>query len=215
MSPPDWRWVAGCAAAESMGLGAAAAAALIAGAVGGGAGRGSLAVGVIVAAGIVEGLCLGGAQAWLLTRTLPLLPRRRFVAVTVLVAGVGWAAGSAPMVISADDGGAAPPLLVLLSGAAALGLLMGGLLGGAQAWTMRRATTRPMRWMWANVAAWPGAMAVIFLGTTLPDADWSELEVVLVGAGSGAVAGAVLGLVLGRAASVSEGSTSGRSPRAE
>lgn len=200
MDRPRTRWIAGCAVAEAVGLGTAAAAALLAAALGDRPGGMWPAVGVIVAGGLVEGLCLGAMQAWLLARALPLLDRRLFVAVTVLIAGVGWAAGSAPMVVTADDGAAGQPLVVLLLGAAGLGLLMGGLLGAAQAWTLRRAAGRPAAWVWANLAAWPGAMVLIFLGTSLAGGDWPAYAVVLLGAGTGAAAGAALGLVLGRGA---------------
>ncbi len=200
MDRPRTRWIAGCAAAEAVGLGTAAAAALLAAALGDGPGGVWPAVGVIVAGGLVEGVCLGAMQAWLLAKSLPRLDRRAFVAVTVLIAGVGWAAGSAPMVVSADDGATGPPLLVVLLGAAGMGLLMGGLLGAAQAWTLRRAAPRPVAWVWANLAAWPGAMVLIFLGTSLAGGDWPAYAVVLLGAGTGAAAGAALGLVLGRGA---------------
>lgn len=191
--PTLLRWTLLCAAAEAIGMTAAS-----------GAARAAQhldstwrALAVIVAAGLVEGLALGSAQAWALHRWLPALRRRRYVLATVLVAGLGWAAGSAPSVLSADQGGAAPPLTTMLLGAAGIGLLAGPLLGAAQAATLRDAAPHPWRWVGANLAAWPPAMALIFLGAGTPGDDWPWAGVLVVGLATGAAAGAALGLVTG------------------
>ena len=63
------------------------------------------------------------------------------------------------------------PLLVV-AGAAGLGLVMGTVLGVAQAAALRGAVPHPRRWVAANAAAWPLAMVVIFLGATTPSAGW-------------------------------------------
>ncbi len=154
-------------------------------------------LGVLVAGGLVEGVALGSAQAWPLGRWLPLLRRGRYVFATVLVAGLGWAAASAPATLSNDDGGSAPPLALVLAGAAGLGLVMGPVLGAAQALALRGAVAHPWRWVGANAAAWPLAMCLIFLGASAPEADWPLGRVLLVGLGTGAAAGAALGLVSG------------------
>lgn len=184
------RWTAACAAAEALGLGAAAGAARWAQSTDPAAG-----LALIVAAGLVEGVALGAAQAGVLGRWLPRLRRGRYVAATVLVAGLGWAAASAPAALTVDDGAPGPSRLVLLVGGAALGLGMGVLLGAAQAVTMRGAVPRPRRWVLASTAAWPGAMAVIFVGASSPGETWSTGAVMLTGAVTGGLAGAVLGLV--------------------
>ena len=180
-----------CALAETLGMAAAAAAA-----------RGAdtlaaplAALGVVVAGGLVEGTALGLGQAWVLTSRLPRLRRRTYLAATVLVAGLGWAAASAPAVLSTDDSGAPPPLLLVLLGAAGIGLVMGPVLGGAQALALRGAARAPGRWVLANTLAWPPAMVVIFVGATTPSPSWSTAAVVLLGALTGTVAGTVLGLV--------------------
>jgi hypothetical protein len=131
---------------------------------------------------------------------VPALDGGRWVLVTVAVAGLGWAAVSAPAALGgADDAGAgAPPLPLLLAGAAALGIGMGAVLGGAQALVLRGRVPRPGRWVAANAVAWAPAMSVIFLGATTPDSDWSVASVLGLGALTGAVAGTVLGLVTGR-----------------
>ncbi len=155
----------------------------------------------MVAGGLVEGTALGVAQGRLLRRRFPALRQGRYLAATVLVAGLGWAAGSAPATVAGagePEGGAGEPALVLvLLGAAALGLAMGSLLGAAQALAMRHDVPHPWRWVGANVLAWPGAMVVIFVGATSAGPGWSDAQVVVLGTATGAAAGALLGIVLG------------------
>ena len=128
-----------------------------------------------------------------LRRLLPDLNLARFFLATLLVAGLGWAAASAPAVLSSDSGGSQPPQGLVLLGAAGLGLVMGPVLGGAQALALRGAVRHPWRWVGANTAAWPFVMVVIFLGATAPAESWSTASVVALGALTGLVAGAVLG----------------------
>jgi hypothetical protein len=187
------RWVAACAAAEAVGLTTAALASRLGTHVPPAAG-----LALVVAGGLVEGTALGTAQGVLLRRVLPRLRTGRYVAATVLVAGLGWAAASAPSVLSGDDGGATPPLLLVLLGAAGLGLVMGAVLGAAQSWALRGAAPHPWRWTLANVAAWPGAMAVIFAGAMLPGAEWPLDAVLGVALVTGTTAGGLLGVVTGR-----------------
>jgi hypothetical protein len=195
-------WVGACAAAEAIGIGAAAAAARAADSVAAQPGRwagATTALAVIVAGGLVEGSALGWFQGRVLRRRLPRLSLGRYVLATVLVAGLGWAVASAPPVLASGGAGAAPPpLLLVLLGAAGIGLLLGAVLGGAQALVLRGAAERPGRWVLANSLAWPPAMIVIFLGATRPGATWSLAAVVALGAGTGAVAGVVVGVVTGR-----------------
>ena len=189
---PYRRWIAACAAAEAVGMTAAAGAAVLAD-----GWSGPPALGVVVAGGLVEGTALGIAQGAVLARIAPALSRVRYLAATVVVAGLGWAAASAPSVVG--DGGDAeqPPVVLVVLGAMALGLVLGAVLGAAQALTLRGAVRHPGRWVVANAAAWPLAMALIFVGATLPDAGWSPGSVLVMGALTGAVAGTVLGLVSG------------------
>lgn len=188
---PYAAWVSACAAAEAVGLGAAAAAARL------GEGRpDEVALTLVVAGGLVEGTALGTLQATVLGRTFPRLRRARYVAATVVVAGLGWAAASAPGVLGEDDG-STPGIALVLLGAAALGLAMGAVLGAVQSLALRGAVRHPWRWTGANAAAWPFAMALIFLGATAPGASWPAGQVVLLGVATGAVAGAALGLVTG------------------
>ncbi|KRE93596.1 hypothetical protein ASG76_14220 [Nocardioides sp. Soil774] len=153
------------------------------------------ALGLVVAGGLVEGTALGLAQSSVLAARLPGLRRRAYVVATVLIAGVGWAAASAPGVLSTDDGGDEPARALMVLGGAAIGLVMGPVLGGAQALALRGAAAAPRRWVLANTLAWPPVMVVIFAGATAPDASWSTLLVALTGAVTGVVAGTVLGVL--------------------
>ena len=195
------RWTALCATAEVIGMAAAATAAKTSQALVGEPGNGresALALCLVVAGGLVEGIALGALQAAGLGRLLPGLNRRRWLLITVAVAGVGWAAASAPAALSgADDAGATPPLALILGGAFMLGAVMGTLLGAAQATVLRGQVRHPRRWIGANMAAWAPAMVVIFLGASRPDADWPGPTVVALGALTGLGAGTILGLVSG------------------
>jgi len=194
------RWTALCAIAEAIGMTAAATAAKTSQALVGEPGNGrqtALALSIVVGGGLVEGIALGGLQATGMGRLLPTLSRRRWLLVTTAVAGVGWAAASAPSAVSGDNDEAAPALLLVLVGAVGLGVAMGALLGAAQASVLRSHVRNPWRWVPANMAAWGPAMAVIFLGAGAPAADWSVLAVVALGTVTGLLAGTILGLVTG------------------
>jgi hypothetical protein len=125
----------------------------------------------------------------------------------VAVAGLGWAAVSAPAVLAPDDGGPAPSLALVVGGAGALGLATGAVLGAAQAWVIRSSLTRglgvrgsvahPWRWTGISALAWAPAMAVIFAGAQSAPAHWSTGAVALLGTATGALAGAALGAVCG------------------
>jgi len=198
--PSAARWTALCAGAEAVGMTAAALAAKTSQVVAGE--RSSVfaafaALSLVVAGGLVEGIALGTAQAAGLRRWLPRLDRRRWVLVTVAVAGIGWAAASAPAALSGGQEGAPPPWPLLLAGAAVLGALMGAALGAAQALVLRGHVAHPWRWVGANAVAWAPAMAVIFLGASTPGADWPVAAVAGLGAVTGLAAGTVLGLASG------------------
>ena len=210
------RWVLACAVAETIGMTAAAGAAkavMLLSDEPGAAGSRATALGVVVAGGLVEGVALGLAQSGALARRWPALHRARYTLATVVLAGLGWAAGSAPSAFAADDTGPEPPLALVLAGGAGIGLVMGPLLGAGQAWALRRAVRHPRRWVAANAVAWPPVMVVIYLGATRPEEGWSVPAVLAVGAVTGAAAGALLGLVTGRWLPALDGEQPRRPPR--
>lgn len=183
-------WVRACVVAETIGMGAAATAAVLAQRLGPVVGPA-----VVVCGGLVEGVALGWLQSSVLARRFPRLVRRGYLSATVVVAGLGWAAASAPAALAGDDAGTTPPWPVVVVGAAGLGLVMGVLLGAAQSLALRGAVARPRRWTWVSAAGWTAAMVVVFTGATLPSASWSPAWILLTGPVTGAAAGAVLGLV--------------------
>jgi len=194
------RWVLACAAAETIGMTAAATAARIGQDLVDHHGDGArwLALVVVVAGGLVEGIALGTLQGGVLASRWPGLRWLAYGLVTVAIAGVGWAGASAPGVLAGDDDAAAgPPLGLIVLGALGIGVVMGPVLGAAQALVLRGLVAHPWRWVVANTAAWPPAMAVIFVGASTAGADWPTPVVSAYGAITGLLAGSVLGLVSG------------------
>lgn len=159
-----------------------------------------------VAGGLVEGGALGVLQSRVLGRWRPTVRRTWWFVSTIVVAGLGWAAASAPSALAGPDDGEEPPLVLVVGGALALGAVMGAVLGAAQAPALRDAVRHHWRWVGVSAAAWTPTMAIIFVGATLPDVTWSIPVTVLCGAITGVVAGAVLGLVSGGLMPVLDGS---------
>ncbi len=193
-------WLVACVIAESIGMTASAGAARGATVLsdGGVAHASEVGFALVVLGGLVEGTALGVLQSRALGGLLGHRGRVRWLVATVLVAGVGWAAGSAPSALAEDSGtGSEPSVLAVLLGAAALGAGMGVFLGAAQGWALRGHARHPWRWITASVVGWAGAMPVIFLGATTVGADWPWGQVVVAGTVTGAGAGLVLGLLTG------------------
>jgi hypothetical protein len=197
-SVPVRRWVAACAVAEMVGMTASALAARSADDLTRAGGSAYAALAMVVAGGLVEGCALGVLQAEVLRGVLGTAVARRWALVTTAVAGMGWAAASAPAAFAEQDpAGAAPPLWLVIGGAGALGAVMGLLLGAAQGAAIRHHVLRPWRWAQVSALAWTPAMVVIFVGATLPSAAWPTVAVVPMGAVTGLVAGTLLGMLSG------------------
>jgi deazaflavin-dependent oxidoreductase (nitroreductase family) len=192
-------WVVACAVAEAIGMTAAAGAARSAMALEdrGAAHAAAWGLTIVVAGGLVEGSALGWLQARSLARVLGPIGRRRWLVATVVVAGLGWAAVSAPAVLAGDDDGAQPPLVLVLLGAVGLGATMGAVLGAAQGWALRHRVRHPWRWVIGSATGWAVAMPVVFLGASVVPGSWAWWLVVPVGTVTGAVAGSVLGVASG------------------
>ncbi len=195
------RWIALCACAEAIGMTAAALAAKLSQRLLGDDPQvpaTATALTLVVAGGLIEGSVLGALQAGGLRRSVPRLNTRRWLYLTAAVAGLGWAAASAPNVLNPNQTGPQPALPLVLAGALVLGATMGVFLGAAQATTLRSLVRRPGRWVLGNALAWPPTMAVIFMGATTPDSTWSTPSVTALGTATGVAAGAVLGIITGR-----------------
>ena len=204
VTPAGWplgAWITGCALAEGIGMTAAAAAARTADTLQAHGHGPAVALAVVVAGGLVEGVALGVLQAAALRSLLERPAALRWALVTLVVAGLGWAAASAPAVAGSSggnaDGTTRPSLLLIAAGAVALGAVLGAALGAAQSTSLRHRAAKPWRWVWISGVGWAAAMPVIFLGASLPSANTPTAVVVVAGTGTGLLAGALLGSVTG------------------
>lgn len=196
--PPTLRsWVLACGVAEAIGIGTAGLAAVLAESA-----TASAALALVLVAGAVEGLALGTLQwRWLRTR-LPSLAARDWVGLTVAVAVVGWALGTAA-VAAGDPGGdpsPGPPGWAMALLGLPLGAAAGGLFGAAQWFILRHHARDARRWVAANVGGWALAFAGIFGAAGLPTPDTPAALVVLAAAAGGFFGGLGLGAVTGRVA---------------
>ena len=149
----------------------------------------------IMMAGAWEGLCLGGAQAVVLRRSIMPL---RWIALTALGAATAYGLSLVGGAGGQSTGESEPPLALIVLLGAAMGLFMGAPMGVLQ-WLAARGILSARRWIAANMAGWALAMAVIMLGAASVENSFPLALIALAGAFSGAVAGVLLGLVTGLA----------------
>jgi len=194
--PTRKAWTGACVLAETVGMTAAASAAVLTRHLDDSVRGRLLGLALVVAGGLVEGLALGWFQSHVLRKVLG-ARRRLWVFGTLLVAGLGWAAASAPSAFASDGDAVTPSLWLVLPGTAVLGAAMGAVLGAAQGGALRSLVSHPWRWTGISALAWAPAMAVIFLGATLPTPQWPDAMVILMGLPTGAAAGYVLGQLSG------------------
>ena len=152
---------------------------------------------LVLAAGAVEGLALGGAQA-IAGRRFG-IKSGRWIAVTVLAALVGY--GLSVLGQSAFTGGTIdaasradePPFYLIAAAGAGLGAFMGALFGAAQSLVLPAHKSK-RGWVLRNIVGWTAAMAFIMLAASFAGSDWPFWRVALLGCASGAAAGLSLGL---------------------
>lgn len=199
-----WFWVAMCATAELLGIAAGAAwwvamdrldpepatrAAQW------------LALLAKAGSGLVEGVVLGIGQAAALRRIYPALPVARWVALTVALAALGWAAGSAIPIFTADAGAGAEPFELSSATVAALaagfGAAIGAAFGAVQRLALRHVAERSHWWIVVNAAGWALALPIIYLAAGAGPPDRPMAAIVGAGLASGLAAGLVLGVVTG------------------
>jgi hypothetical protein len=209
------RWIAANGLAEAIGLGATLAlGGLAARAMQARPGPAAIVAGALAAVALgvlLEGVLVGVAQGWALRHRIDDLSMRDWTVASALGAGVAWTLGMAPSTALAliEQGGASspagpaePPAWLQYAMAVALGSLLGPVLGWAQARVLKRHVTRPLRWLWANAAAWALGMLLIFAG--MDRVPWSQglsaivAAVVVVCAIAGLAVGAVNGWFLMR-----------------
>ena len=147
---------------------------------------------LVVAAGVVEGLCLGLGQAI----AMPIrVNRARYAGLTGLGAGLAWAAAmSVQGLASATD---APIPVVVAAGvvAATIGLTA---LGGAQWLVLRRHGVSARRWMGWTALAWILALPLSFLPSPLVGASTPAITSLVLWACSGLMMAHVMARVTWR-----------------
>jgi NAD(P)-dependent dehydrogenase (short-subunit alcohol dehydrogenase family) len=197
------RWIVACTAGELVGIGVATGAALaIDTLIGEPRSLGSrlLTLATFAAVGAVEGTALAGFQWRVLRTRLPRLRAAEWIGVTATLAVAGWIVGMTPSLFMSDEPMAAqgePSLMIVLLMAVIAGAGAGVCFGVAQWFVLRRHAERAARWIWIHVPAWALAMAAIFLGASVPTAEWSAWSIALTGVAGGVLGGVLLGAVTG------------------
>jgi NAD(P)-dependent dehydrogenase (short-subunit alcohol dehydrogenase family) len=201
------RWIGACTAGELLGFGAAALWAWLAHSL---FGANPLAwstrlgvLGLMVLAGICEGLVLGLLQ-WLVLRAwFPSLRAHSWLLATATVAGAGWLLGMLPSTVSSPStSGAAlqePPLWLTLGFASLFGAAAGALFGLAQWLVLRRHAYDARAWISANSAGWALGLPWSYLAGSSADVGRSLPLAVLWGVAGGALMGLSVALFTGRA----------------
>ncbi len=162
-------------------------------------------MGVMIAAGCLEGMAIGFFQWRVLRQIFHQLSAPAWLLPTVAVAAIGWFFGMLQPTFFAGNDGAAnsraeaaePSALIILLFAAALGIVAGALFGLAQWLVLRKHRAHAWIWIPANAIGWAAALAIIFFGATLPDAGWPLWQIIPLGAATGVVAGLAIGAISG------------------
>jgi hypothetical protein len=202
------RWVAANMAGEVVGFGLAAAIGSVLGAwmaTTTGSAQVAIAVGLVVAVGMVEGSVVGVAQWLVLRRHLARLSARAWVAATVGGAALAWGAGMllgsiAAELLEASEAAPQIPLAAWLAGPLVIGAVAGSLLASVQWWVLHRLGYPAGWWVPAHVLGWAGGMVVAFAGmAAMPDGAAPAAWIVAgggIGLAMGFIAAAVSGLAL-------------------
>ena len=159
---------------------------------------------MIIAGALLEGLFVGYIQWQVLRDYLTGLSLKTWATATAVGAGVAWGLGMIPSTFfslaeSSEPSQPMPepsPWLILLL-AASMGLLLGPILGIPQWWVLRRHVGRAGWWIVANALAWMVGMVVVFAASGKLAVDSSYLLILLSIAGSLLVAGALVGAIHG------------------
>ena len=196
------RWIAACAAGELTGIGTATVAAVAFNSWFGEPHSVPARLALLAAfaaVGAVEGGALAYLQWRVLRSRLPRLRATEWIGATVAVAVAGWIAGMTPSLFVAQSSAPSgePGLAFILALATAAGGAAGLCFGAAQWFVLRRYAPHAGRWIWIHLPAWALAMSAIFLGASVPDADWAPWAIMLAGLTGGILGGMLLGAVTG------------------
>lgn len=194
------RWVAICALAELLGLGAAGAWYGVANLLFGEPEAFWPRLGAwaaMASAAIPEALILGGLQAMALKAFWPTISVARWVSATLLVGLIGWGVGAGVPLFGPYASGAQgsePSTDAVILFAAVFGLGAGLLFGVAQALAIPKGVRRRWAWVVANTLGWAIALPLTYVaGQAAADLPGFTPHVALYGLG-GLGAGVTIGL---------------------
>lgn len=142
----------------------------------------------ILGAGVWEGLCLGGAQAFVLRRIGVSQPY--WIAMTVVGAVAGYALSLIGGAQESSDFVASVWVVCIFG--AGVGVITGLILGGVQ-WFALRGLIALRPWLVANAIGWAPAMAILMFAAGSVERTWPFYVTPVVGAGAGALAGLCVG----------------------
>jgi len=195
------RWIALCAVAELLGIGAAAAwygaMNVIVGEPEAIAAR--LGAWLLMAlAAIPEGVILGGLQVLGLRWFFARVSAARWILATTALGFLGWGIGAfIPLFVVGEPatGGefAEPGLATTAAFAAVFGVAVGALFGLAQSTALPRAARRRWSWVLANAAGWMLGLPAIYVAAQVAADLSGTLARVALWCAGGVVAGALIG----------------------
>lgn len=205
-------WVLANAAAETIGIGAAALIAIQMSSTNTDIGAFHpllIMLSVVLAGTLIEGVFVGLFQGITLRHFIPIW---KWTLYTSIGAGIAWILGMLPstimelmsiqsdMTVVSEAGmnmAEVSPIATVLM-AAGMGLVLGPFLAVPQWLLLRKALARPT-WLWipANMIAWAVGMIVIFGSMDYIPVDLSPLMAAIWGAGIGLVTGGIVGLIHG------------------
>jgi hypothetical protein len=193
------RWITVTVLGEAIGFGGAMAVGRGVFSLVGEPGTGALAelfmLGLSATAGLVEGACLGLAQWLVLRRIFPRLPLRHWVLFTAVGAALAWVIG---MGAGTHAPALAPPAVVLVVIIMAAGLVLGALLGAAQALALRRHIGGVGPWIFASALGWMIGLLFAFIGVAMTPEPGASLYNVAVMVACGAAMAIAPAITTGR-----------------
>lgn len=193
------RWITVTVLGEAIGFGGAMAVGRGVFSLVGEPGTGALAelfmLGLSATAGLVEGACLGLAQWLVLRRIFPRLPLRHWVLFTAVGAALAWVIG---MGAGTHAPALAPPAVVLVVIVMAAGLVLGALLGAAQALALRRHIGGVGPWIFASALGWMIGLLFAFIGVAMTPEPGASLYNVAVMVACGAAMAIAPAIATGR-----------------
>jgi CBS domain-containing protein len=199
-------WTTACALGEAIGIGLAAATAILIGLAMGEpvtATQRAVVLVLMVVAGALEGLALGLFQWSVLGEAFPKMSARSWALATAAVAALGWLLGMLPSTLSAPSVVPVEPpnrdvrVVFALFLAPVFGLVAGSIVGAAQWLVLRRHAHRAGSWISANALGWAVAFPWIYVAGTMPAEDTPVSFTFVLAVVAGALGGLSLGAVTG------------------